>query len=85
MNRGERPQWVDELLAPTANEWILYDSQTQKLKTMAAHSQKEAIKLAISNGIVPRETQDVVPRTGIDRERIMTEEEFMRFMDSIRA
>lgn len=85
VDRGERPEWIDEFISGRKAEWILYDSQTQRLKTAEADSQEEAIKIAISRGIVPRRTHDVVPRMRGVTERIMSPDKFEEFMERLRA
>lgn len=85
VNRGDRPEWIDNFIAGRTAEWIIYDSQTQRLKTAEAKSQEEAIKIAISRDIVPRRTQDVIPRMRGHSKTMMSPEEFEAFMDRLRA
>ena len=78
----ERPEWVDRHIE-SRRTWILYDSSTDRLKTGRAENQREAIKKALAQDIVPRDTHDVVPRQGSYREVIMSPEEFDEFMQTL--
>jgi len=64
-------------------EWILYDRTDDGLKTVPAESQKQAIKKAISLGIVPRRTEDGRPRRNGEQVELMKEDEFQSFMQMI--
>ncbi|WEL19610.1 hypothetical protein [Candidatus Nanohalococcus occultus] len=64
-------------------DWMLYDRETDKLKIGAAKTQKQAIKKALSLGVVPRKTEDIRPMEGGYRLTLMTEQEFQEFMDSL--
>ena len=55
------------------------------MKTGRALNQKEAIKKALSYGIVPRGTHDVVPREGAHRKLIMSPQEFENFMERLKS
>lgn len=67
-------------------EWLLRDSQTDRLKYCEAYNQKDAIRIALSYGIVPAETNDVRPR--VERmksdNRLMPPAEFQKFLESLR-
>lgn len=65
--------------------WQLFDPERNRLKFSSCKTQKEAIKEAISHGIVPRSTQHVIPMKGGYRTEIMSEQEFQKFMDRIRS
>lgn len=81
--KWERPHWIDKI-HENKIEWQLFDAERDRLKFCKCKDQKEAIKKAISYGIVPRSTNHVTPRSGGYRTEIMTEREFQRFMDRIR-
>jgi hypothetical protein len=83
-SRGERPEWIDSLIHPVRPEWILYDGDTQRLRLGKARNQKEAIKMALERNIIPRQTDDVRPRKGSGREKIMSPEEFENFIQKLK-
>lgn len=84
-HKGERPDWIDELISGKRIEWVLYDSNTDKMKVATAEDQKEAIRTALSHGIVPRKTQHAAPRSDSHRRMVMSPSEFERFMERIGA
>lgn len=77
-----RPEWKDDFI-PVQPEWILYDSETDRIKFRHARSQKEAIKKALALGIQPRKSLDVCPRDRGVHMDIMKPHEFRAFMDSL--
>ena len=67
-------------------EWLLLDSEADRLQYCTAYDQKDAIRVAISKNIVPRKPDDVRPR--VQRvpsdNTVMTPEEFQGFMARLR-
>jgi hypothetical protein len=80
--RSRRPAWIDEIIEGRT-EWLLHDSQTNRLRVCYAESQREAIKKAIERNIIPRSTDDVRPREGGSRIGLMSAQEFENFMNSL--
>lgn len=83
-NRGERPEWFGETIEPVLTEWMLYDSDTKKLRFGKAENQKEAIKMALERNIIPRVTEDVRPRRGKLEDEIMSPEDFETFIQQLK-
>jgi hypothetical protein len=83
--RGKRPNWVDDLIQDkSTTEWILYDSDTQRLRVCHARTQKEAIQKALERNIIPRSTDDIRPRVGGATKKLMSPEEFEEFIQKIK-
>jgi len=82
--KERRPVWIDEFLENDVS-WQLFDPERNRLKMCRCSNQKEAIKKALSYGIVPSSTQHVVPMKGNYRTEIMDEKEFQKFMELIRS
>jgi len=62
-----------------------FDSETEKLRFGEAYDQQDAIKKAVSLGVIPRKTDDVrprIPRT-TSNNTLMTPEKFQEFMDQL--
>lgn len=66
-------------------EWILFDSETDRLRLCEAYDQRDAIRIAISQNILPRKTDDIRPRSSrkASDNTVMSPEEFQSFIDQL--
>lgn len=63
--------------------WILYDSETDKQRFCRAWTQKEAVRKAVENGLVPKNTNHVKPRNSCPDPGIMTQEDFQSYVKTL--
>lgn len=66
-------------------EWMLFDPETEKMRSCRAKDQKDAIRKAISKNIIPGKTDDVRPLVphAKSNNTLMSPEEFREFMNSL--
>lgn len=65
-------------------DWLLYDPSNDRMKIAPAKSHREAIKKAISYGIVPQKPDNVRPMQGGHRISLMNPGEFQKFISKLK-
>lgn len=66
-------------------EWLLIDSERDRIRFCRARNQRDAIVEAISHDVIPRKTDDVRPRIANPESdnKVMSPEEFQDFIDEL--